>query len=225
MGTVRSVTDEQPATASRTGTRPLSTDPILDSARTLFGLRGYASTTVKSIAAAAQVAPGIVLSLYVNKEELFAAAMRLPFDPSEAVPRLIAPGLDGMGERLVRMTLSLMEDADVRRDLASAALAVKDGTGADRTQAVEQAVRTISEYLQVAVVDRIVSALGMPDARMRAALVTSLLGGMAGTRYALRVEPLASASHDEVIALFAPMVQHALDPTRPLARPVPRKGA
>lgn len=221
MGTVRIVTDELPDTASGGSTRALPTDAILDSARTIFGLRGYASTTVKSVAAAAQVAPGIVSSLYRNKEQLFAAALRLPFDPSEAVPRLISPGLDGMGERLVRMTLSLMEDTDVRRDLANATLAVKD-SGTDRTQAVEQAVRTISEYLQVAVVDRIVSALGMPDARMRAALVTSLLGGMAGTRYVLRVEPLASASHDQLVALFAPMVQQVLDPTRPLAHP---KGA
>lgn len=219
LGTVRIVTDEQPAAVPRAATRALPTDAILDSARTLFGLRGYASTTVKSVAAAAQVAPGIVSSLYRNKEELFAAAMRLPFDPGEAVPRLIAPGLDGMGERLVRMTLALMEDADVRRDLASAALAVRGSAGADRTQAVDQAVRTISEYLQVAVVDRIVSALGMPDARMRAALVTSLLGGMAGARYVLHIEPLASASHEEVVALFAPMVQQVLDPTRPLARP------
>ena len=35
-----------------------------------------------------------------SKESLFAAAMQLPFDPASAMPQLVAPGLDGMGERL-----------------------------------------------------------------------------------------------------------------------------
>ncbi len=69
---------------------------------------------MKSVAAAAGVAPDVVKSLYDNKERLFAAAMRLPFDPGQAVPELIAPGLDGMGDRLVRMTLTLMGDEQVR---------------------------------------------------------------------------------------------------------------
>lgn len=188
----------------------------LSSARALFNLRGYAGTTMKSVAAAAQVAPGIVTSLYRNKEDLFAAAMRLPFNPAEAVPRLVAPGLDGMGERLVRMTLSLMDDAQIRRDLADAALAVRSSAGGDRTQAVEQAARTVTDYLQIAVIDRVVSALGIPDARMRAAVITSVLGGMVGTRYALRIEPLASVPAEEVVALYGPIVQRLLDPTIPL---------
>ena len=75
---------------------------MLHAARTAFAARGYTHTTVKSVAAAAGVAPGVVTSLYRNKERLFAAAMRLPFDPATAVPEMIAPGLDGMGDRLVR---------------------------------------------------------------------------------------------------------------------------
>ena len=91
---------------------------MLQAARFAFASRGYASTTMKRVAAAAGVAPGVVKSLYTNKERLFAAAMRLPFDPAQAVPELIAPGLDGMGERLVRMMLTLMGDEQVREDLA-----------------------------------------------------------------------------------------------------------
>ena len=63
---------------------------VLQAARFAFASRGYASTTMKSVAAAAGVAPGVVKSLYTNKERLFAAAMRLPFDPGQAVPELIA---------------------------------------------------------------------------------------------------------------------------------------
>jgi AcrR family transcriptional regulator len=208
-------------------------DGILDAARAVFGARGYASSTVKSIAAAAGVTPGIVTSLYNNKEQLFAAAMRLPFDPVQAIPRLIAPGLDGMGDRLVRMSLTLMDDPAVRGDAtslmkkgaraagaatmagAAAGASSAAGGGAD-SRSTEAQVRALIEYVQSAYVDPLASVLGVPDARMRAALITASLGGMIGARYVLKLEPLASASTEEVAALFAPGIQRLLDPTRPV---------
>lgn len=197
---------------------------VLQAARFAFASRGYASTTMKSVAAAAGVAPDVVKSLYNNKERLFAAAMRLPFDPAQAVPEIIAPGLDGMGDRLVRMTLTLMGDDQVRGDLtrllksdtaasvsASAARAAmsSDGSAAALTQ-----LRFVAEYLQSTVVDRAVAAVGVPDARLRVTLISSYLVGVATTRYLLRIEPLASATDDEVVALVGPTIQALLDPTR-----------
>ena len=195
---------------------------VLQAARLAFASRGYAGTTVKSVAAAAGVAPGVVTSLYRNKERLFAAALRLPFDPAQAVPELIAPGLDGMGDRLVRMVLTLMGDEQVRADLsrllasdtaagvtASAARTAMAGDSA----ALEQ-LRFVSEYLSATVVDRVVAAVGVPDARLRVAVISSYLVGIAATRYLLRVEPLASASDDEVVAVVGPAIQALLDPTR-----------
>lgn len=195
---------------------------VLQAARLAFASRGYARTTVKSVAAAAGVAPGVVTSLYRNKERLLAAALRLPFDPAQAVPELIAPGLDGMGDRLVRMVLTLMGDDQVRGDL-SRLLASDTGVGVTASAArtalgsdspgLEQ-LRFVSEYLSSSVVDRVVAAVGVPDARLRACVISSYLVGMATTRYLLRVEPLASASDDEVVALMGPTVQALLDPTR-----------
>lgn len=188
-------------------------DRILDAARMLFGARGYASTTVKSVAAAAGVAPTVISSLYRNKESLFAAALRLPFDPAQAFPLLIAQGIDGLGERLVRMSLSLMDDPEVRRDLAAAAAG--PGAGSDASSLIEQ-TRGLVDYLQEVLVDPLANLLGVPDARMRASLITASLGGMVGVRYVLRIEPLASASTDDVVAMVAPSIQRLLDPTIPL---------
>lgn len=195
---------------------------VLQAARLAFASRGYAGTTVKSVAAAAGVAPGVVTSLYRNKERLFAAAMRLPFDPAQAVPELIAPGLDGMGDRLVRMVLTLMGDDQVRTDLGRllasdtaagvTATAARTAMSAD-SSALEQ-LRFVSEYLSATVVDRVVAAVGVPDARMRVAVISSYLVGIAATRYLLRIEPLASASDDEVVALVGPAIQVLIDPTR-----------
>ncbi len=197
---------------------------VLQAARLAFASRGYASTTMKSVAAAAGVAPGVVKSLYTNKERLFAAAMRLPFDPGQAVPELIAPGLDGLGDRLVRMVLTLMGDQQVRDDLArllksDAAASVSTSAarvtipGTDDAAALEQ-LRFVAEYLQSTVVDRVVAAVGVPDARMRVAVISSYLVGIAASRYLLRIEPLASATDDEIVALVGPTIQVLLDPTR-----------
>jgi len=188
---------------------------VLQAARLAFASRGYASTTLKSVAAAAGVAPGVVKSLYDNKERLFAAALRLPFDPGQAVPELIAPGLDGMGDRLVRMTLTLMGDDSVRGDLSRLLQSdVASAVSINGAPATLVQLRYVAEYLQSTVVDRVVRALGVPDARLRVALITSYLVGVATTRYVLRVEPLCSASDDEVVALVGPTIQALLDPTR-----------
>lgn len=197
---------------------------VLQAARLAFASRGYAQTTVKGVAAAAGVAPGVVKSLYANKERLFAAALRLPFDPAQAVPELIAPGLDGMGDRLTRMVLTLMGDEQVRTDLGrllSSDTATSVSLGAarkvvptDDPSAALETLRFVSEYLSATVVDRVVAAVGVPDARMRVTVISSYLVGIATTRYLLRIEPLASASDDEVVALVGPTVQALLDPTR-----------
>ncbi|HQR79822.1 MAG TPA: TetR family transcriptional regulator, partial [Actinomycetota bacterium] len=91
-------------------------DAVLDAARAAFHARGYVRTSMRGVAAAAGVAPEVVNRYWNSKESLFAAAMRLPFDPASAVPELIAPGLDGMGERLTRATLDLLADEDSRND-------------------------------------------------------------------------------------------------------------
>ena len=188
-------------------------DRILDAARALFNARGYAGTTLKSVAAAAGVAPTVVSSLYRNKEALFAAVMRLPFDPGQAVPALIAQGIDGLGERLVGATVQLLDDPGVRADLAALSGGAASAANADVTLQVRSAV----DALQEALVDPLVAVLGVPDARLRATLITASLAGMAGMRYVLRIEPLASASPEQITAMLGPGIQRLLDRLAPVA--------
>ena len=191
---------------------PDASTAVLNAARAAFASRGYAVTTVKSVAAAAGVAPAVVKSLYANKERLFTAAMRLPFDPADAVPELLAPGLEGMGERLVRLTLALVSDDAVRRDLVrvlrsdAAAGAATDGSSVDQ-------LRAMTEFMSASVLDRAVAALGVPDARLRGSVVSSYLMGIVMSRYVVKMEPLASASDDDIVAMVGPAVQALLDPT------------
>ena len=187
---------------------------VIKAARDAFMASGYARTTIKSIAAAAGVAPTVVTNLYNNKEALFAAAMALPFDPQRAIPALIAPGIDGMGERIVRSTFQLISDENIRADLSKAAGAVQ-GTKVSGVD-VFAVIKPLSDYFQTAVIDRVLVAVGIPDARLRGALISANLSGIIAYRYFLHVEPLATMPEDQVVALIAPMIQDLLDPTKPL---------
>jgi AcrR family transcriptional regulator len=177
------------------------TRQVLDAARAAYARRGYLNTTVKGVAATAGVAPDVVKRYYANREALFAAAMRLPFDPATSLAQLLAPGVDGLGERMVRVTLRMLDDPETRDQLAEM---VRDGAGATKATAA------IREFVEADVVDRVVTALGVPDARMRVVLASSYLVGVATSRYVLQVEPLASATEDEIVAMVAPAVQAAL---------------
>jgi AcrR family transcriptional regulator len=186
---------------------------IIAVARSMFLNSGYARTTIKSIAAAAGVTPTVVSNLYTNKEALFAAAMSFPSDPQKAIPALVAPGIQGMGERLVRTTLQLVADQQVREDLVKAANAGRSFSSGVDMFAV---IKPLSDYFQSAVVDRALVLMGIPDARIRGALISSYLTGVIAYRYFLKIEPLASLSQDQVVALVSPVVQDLLDPTKPL---------
>jgi AcrR family transcriptional regulator len=162
---------------------------------------------MKGVAAAAGVAPSVIRKYYDNKEQMFAATLRLPFDPSRAVPELLAPGLEGMGERLVRGTFDILKDESTRREIVDLFQA---GASAGK------AAQSVREFLEESVVDRVAATVGIPDARMRAALISSHLIGLATTRYVVRLEPLASAPEEQVVKMYAPMIQDLLDPTKPV---------
>lgn len=189
------------------------TRQLLDAARAAYAHRGYVATTMKGVAATAGVAPDVVRRYYDSREALLAAALRLPVDPATSIAQLLAPGIDGIGERLVRVTLRLLDDPETRDQIAEM---VRAGAGATRATA------TLRELLETGVVDRVVGAFGVPDARMRVTLATSYLLGVATMRYVLRVEPMASATEDEIVALVAPAVQAAL--TTPTATPAGPRG-
>lgn len=182
-------------------------EAVLDAARAAFVNAGYAHTTMKGVAAAAGVAPSVLRKYYENKEQMFAAAMRLPFDPSRAVPELLKPGLEGMGERLVRGTFEFLGDERTRQQLIDL---FQTGTAASK------AGQSLREFLEESVVDRVASVVGIPDARMRAALISSHLIGLATVRFMVRLEPLASAPEEQVVRIYAPLIQDLLDPTKPI---------
>jgi len=162
-------------------------------------------TAIRTLALAVGIAPDALIALAGNPERLFAAALQAPLQPAAAVRIVLAQAMDGLGERLVRMALVLAADDGVHLGVRDA---VERMPGLPATSALQN--------LQETVVYPLFAILGVPDAPMRGALITAQLGGLIAARNVMHLEPLASASEDEVVAFYGPIVQRLLDPTTPL---------
>jgi AcrR family transcriptional regulator len=187
----------------RTGRRPGAGgtgEKILAAARAHFARVGYEAGTVRGIAADAAVDPALVLHYFGSKEGVFRAAVDFPVDPADFIPRLLAPGLDGLGERLVRFFLETWDSPAGRPLLALIRSVV----------ASEDAAALLREFVTREVLGRLARALEVDQPQLRATLAASTLIGMAMLRYVVKLEPLASASPEVVAGWLGPAVQRYL---------------
>ena len=191
-------------TGKRTG-RPRGAPPnrqaILDAARLEFSERGYSGATIRRIAAAAGVDGALVHHYFRSKDELLVAAMQ-PED-TRVLADLIRGGRSGIGERFLRATFQVYGNADATGWRVLVGLLRSATTH-------EDAARVLRESLSGGGITQLLEALHVPQARLRAALVTSQLVGLVMARSVLRLEPVASADLESVIAWYAPVLQRCL---------------
>jgi AcrR family transcriptional regulator len=188
--------------ARRTGRRPGKPDTreaILDAAREAFAERGFDRASIRSIATSAGVDPALVHHYFGTKDQLFLEAMNVPIDPRELLPQVLAGGPGQVGERLIRTFLTVW---DSPAGTAGAAL-LRSGLSN------EWSARLLRELLTTQILRRVVAGLELDpaEAPLRVSLVASQIGGMALMRYIIKLEPLASAPPETVVAAIAPTVQ------------------
>ena len=192
------------AEARRSGRRPGASSAradILEAARAAFADHGYDRATIRDIAGRAAVDPALVIHYFGSKEALFVVALELPLQPREVFARGLAAGRDQLGVTIVRTFLEAWEPPENRvRLMAMLRSALTNETAMDMMR----------DLLVREVFGPITEALGVPDAQLRATLVGSQLLGLAVMRYVGRIEPLASASVDELVAAIGPTLQRYL---------------
>jgi AcrR family transcriptional regulator len=193
-----------PRAGRKTGRRPgesSSRSHIIAAARDAFAEYGYDRATIRDIARRASVDPALVIHYFRSKEALFSAALELPISPSQVFARGMAAGRDQLGATIVRAFLEAWDAPETRvRLMAMLRSALTN----------ETAMGMIRDLLTREVFGPVTTALGVPDARLRANLVGSQLLGLAVMRYIGRIEPLASASVDQVVSAIGPTVQRYL---------------
>ena len=189
----------------RSGRRPGNQDTkqsILESARTVFAESGFDKASVRAIAAAAGVDPALVHHYFGTKEKLFLASMNSPIDPAELIPEALAGPRDQAGERLVALVLRIW---DSPAGIAAVALMRS-------AMSNEWTARLMREFVVTQVLRRAIAELDIDEkeAPTRAALVATQIGGLAMIRYLLKVEPVASAPAERLVAAIGPTVQRYL---------------
>ena len=200
--------------AGDSGTR----DAIIEAARGQFAAHGYDGATIRAIAAAAGVDPALVHHFYGSKEQLFAAVMRLPVVPSEAIAAALAdanrPAGVSAGQHLVASALALWESEDMRGPF----------TGLLRSAVTsDQAAAMLREFLTEVILQPVASVSGDTDpasAAFRAAMVASQMLGLAVARYILRIGPVTEA----IDLLTDTLLSHFAYEESELAGPLARHG-
>jgi len=191
---------------------------ILAAARAAFVEEGYERPSLRSIARRAGVDPALVHHYFKGKADLFAQALKFGRDPREIVVELSQSGGERTGADLVKAFLGLWESR-TPGDQGPPSFAAT----AQAVSSSPEAAAGLREYLE----DRVWSLTGAhhsPGEReQRRALVASQLVGLAWARYLLRLEPLASASPDEVARWIGPTLDRYLrEPLPPAEGPADR---
>lgn len=191
---------------SRSGRRsgnPDTRSEILAAAREEFAESGFKRATVRAIAARAGVDPALIHHYFGNKEQLFAASISLPFPPAQVVGQVFEEGLESAGERLAEIFFTVWENEEARASLLGILRTAMGGH--------ERGVTAFREFLLEELKSRISPLIGGGDSEMRALLIASHLVGVAIVRYVMRMEPVASAEIEDIIALVGPRLQSYLD--------------
>lgn len=176
-------------------------EAILDGALAEFAEFGYERATIRGIARRAGVDPALVHHYFKNKEQVFVAAMRLPFNPAELAGEVLGGDRDQIGIRLAAMLARTWEVEANRQPLIALIRSAVSN---------EQAAAMMREFATEALIGRIAAQLGAPDARLRATLAASHVLGLILARYIIKVEPLASLPVQEIAAAIGPTLQRYL---------------
>ncbi|MEU9349311.1 TetR family transcriptional regulator [Streptomyces sp. NPDC048278] len=174
-------------------------DRILVTAREEFSEHGFEKTSVRAIAKAAGVDSALVHHYFGTKEQIFEAAIAVAFAPALDAPVTIADGpLDGVGERLTRFIFGIWENPTTRTPLLAIVRSAVNN---------ETAAAVFRRLIAAQLLRRLAEQLDHPDAELRAELAAAQLVGCALLRYVIRLEPLASADLEQIVARIAPVVQ------------------
>ncbi|WP_430790044.1 TetR family transcriptional regulator [Actinoplanes sp. G11-F43] len=200
----------------RTGRRPGNPDTreaILEAARGAFAEKGFDGASIRAIATGARVDPALVHHYFGTKDKLFLAAMNSPLDPLDMLAEATAGERGEIGTRMVRAFLEIW---DGPRGTAGVAL-LRSAVGSEWT------TKLFREFVVTQVLRRALPGLGLDpeEGRLRMTLAGSQLVGLALARYVIKVEPLASAPAETLVAAYGPALQRYLTGELPGVFPAP----
>ncbi|WP_327695464.1 TetR/AcrR family transcriptional regulator [Streptomyces sp. NBC_00459] len=170
---------------------------ILRAARERFAAQGYERTTIRGVAADADIDPSMVMRYFGNKAQLFDTALAIDL----RLPDLTGVAADELARVLVRHFLDRWEG-----DPADEALLVLLRSAVTN----EHAAARMHEIFATQVAPTLAAALGPETARRRAGLVSAQLLGLGLSRYLLRLPAVTALTREEIEDGLAPAIEAVL---------------
>ena len=171
---------------------------MLAAARRLFAKNGYAQTSIRAIAAEADVNHALVVTYFGGKEALFLAAVgrfQIPQDALEG-------SVEGIGAAIARAYVQRWENMaedDPWLALVRSSFSHEASYQLLRSELTAQQTVPLRELLG-----------GMGEGPVRSAMVECLIAGMIMARYFYRLEPAGSLPVHAFEAAFAASLQQAI---------------
>ncbi len=207
----RHATEKDTVTALTTNTdrkrpgRPPGTsdtrERILVSARDLFARNGIDKTSIRSIAAAADVDPALVHHYFGTKTQLFAAAIHIPIDPMAVLGPIRDVPVEQIGYTLPSILLPLW-DSELGKGFIATLRSILAGND----------VSLVRTFLQEVIAAEVGSRVDNPvgSGRIRVQFVASQLVGVVMARYILELDPFKSLPVEQIAETIAPNLQRYL---------------
>ncbi|MFJ2825596.1 TetR family transcriptional regulator [Streptomyces toxytricini] len=170
---------------------------ILRAARERFAAHGYERTTIRAVAADAEIDPSMVMRYFGSKEQLFDAALAVDL----RLPDLGAVPAEQLPATLVRHFVERWEG-----DPADDALLVLLRSAVTN----EQAAARMRGVFATQVAPALAAAIGPERAARTAGLVAAQLLGLALTRYLLALPPVATLPPEDLVNGLAPALAATL---------------
>lgn len=172
---------------------------ILDTASTLFAQKSFDAVSMRAIAKEAGVDPALISHYFGSKEGLFEAMIEQSVGVDAIATEMFSGDVTELGATMVRVAEQLWAS-----EAGKGVIAIMRRAFADDSQLVRQ-------FATKALLERLVEHLpNDEDGMLRASLVATQMSGLLFARHVLRIEPLASLTADQVVALIGPAVQHYL---------------
>lgn len=202
-GTADDTASESGALPTRRRGRRRSSDAnartqIVNAASKEFLAHGYDTVSIRAIARRAGVDAALVHHYFEDKAQLFAETIRAPIRPDQIVREVFSGPRGSLGVNLVTIVLTKMESGTSAKRVISL---MRTALGHDF------AATMLRQFLTREVFKKIADELGVDDGELRATAVATQIVGLFIVRYGVRVEPLASASIEEVARRLGPVIQ------------------
>jgi len=173
-------------------------EKIITAARTLFADKGFDRTSIRHIAALADVDPALVMHYFGTKQQLFMESMLPLFEGPRLLPNAMQGDITTIGNRLATFFVTMISEQATQNLILGLFRSISSE---------ERAAVMAREFIQGGIIEHVEPFLPGPNKKLQANLLGAQLVGIFVARLIIKAEPIASSSPEELITYLAPRLQ------------------